>query len=379
VEDAAAAGLARTRVVRDEITAVEIGGDSYRLLGRGGTLAARRVVIAAGSAPVLPRLASAPGGVTVVDDPFLDMTRALDRISTAVRRRVDRPAHIVLLGANAGTMDMLYQISNSPAPEVGRAVFTVLTPSGRLPEKLGDPDPATPFIPPHLTAMRDAELPIRAEGLYQAAVADIERGRLDGRTVADTLLPVTTAVSALVARLSPDETLEFAARWGVELGRHQRRAGWEYSEVAEQLFEQGRLRVVAGAFTRLTAAADGSAHVHFRAGGEPDDLETSADVVVNCAGPARHLGDAVSPLLGQLLSSGVCRTTRYGAGLVVDPDLSAAPGVYVMGPLLAGNVVRGGPVWHMEHCGRISSFGSALGHDLARELVAVDAHLAQPS
>jgi hypothetical protein len=42
-----------------------------------------------------------------------------------------------------------------------------------------------------------------------------------------------------------------------------------------------------------------------------------------------------------------------------------------MGPLLAGNLVNGGPLWHMEHCGRISAYGTGLGADLARSLVAV--------
>jgi hypothetical protein len=49
--------------------------------------------------------------------------------------------------------------------------------------------------------------------------------------------------------------------------------------------------------------------------------------------------------------------------------MEAAPGFYVMGPLLAGNVIDGSPVWHMEHCGRISAFGSALGPRLAQVLV----------
>jgi hypothetical protein len=39
-----------------------------------------------------------------------------------------------------------------------------------------------------------------------------------------------------------------------------------------------------------------------------------------------------------------------------------------MGPLLAGNLVHGAPLWHMEHCGRISTFGTAFGRELARDL-----------
>ena len=55
-------------------------------------------------------------------------------------------------------------------------------------------------------------------------------------------------------------------------------------------------------------------------------------------------------------------------GIAVGPGLRAADGLYVMGPLLAGNIVQGRPVWHMEHCGRISAYGSRLGRQLAQEL-----------
>jgi hypothetical protein len=48
--------------------------------------------------------------------------------------------------------------------------------------------------------------------------------------------------------------------------------------------------------------------------------------------------------------------------------LLAADRLYVMGPLLSGNLVEGRPVWHMEHCGRISSYGAELGRRLASEL-----------
>jgi uncharacterized NAD(P)/FAD-binding protein YdhS len=79
-----------------------------------------------------------------------------------------------------------------------------------------------------------------------------------------------------------------------------------------------------------------------------------------------------------LISSGVCRATPYGGGIAVDASLAAAPGFYVMGPLLAGNVINGSPIWHMEHCGRISAFGSALGPRLARTLVTDSALLDEP-
>ena len=57
-----------------------------------------------------------------------------------------------------------------------------------------------------------------------------------------------------------------------------------------------------------------------------------------------------------------------GAGIAVGDGLEAADRIHVMGPLLAGNVVDGGPVWHMEHCGRISAYGDRFGRRLSTVL-----------
>jgi uncharacterized NAD(P)/FAD-binding protein YdhS len=200
-------------------------------------------------------------------------------------------------------------------------------------------------------------------------MGDIARGREAGLSVGDTLGPISRALGAVVRRLGPEEAIEFAGRWGVELGRHQRRAGWEYCDVVDQLTAEDRLRLLAGAFVDVVPG-DGTVSVRFRSDGGLHELDSPADVVINCGGPRRLLVDATASLPARLIDSGLCGPTPFGGGIAVDASLAAAPGLYVMGPLLAGNLVSGAPVWHMEHCGRISSFGQALGADLARTLTA---------
>jgi len=48
--------------------------------------------------------------------------------------------------------------------------------------------------------------------------------------------------------------------------------------------------------------------------------------------------------------------------------MEAARGLFALGPLLAGNVISGMPVWHLEHCGRISVFAENLAKELASQL-----------
>ncbi|MGY2083163.1 FAD/NAD(P)-binding protein [Blastococcus sp. SYSU DS0539] len=369
---AEAAGVATTEIVREDVVAIEPAGHGYAIRCTDRVLDGHRVVLATGSAPVLPRLQQDLGAPTAVfvDDPFADMGEAVDRIVAAVAGADGaRPAHVAVIGANASTMDMLYQLNDAAVPGLGHTVFTVVSPSGQLPERLDERRAVRPFHPERLAALEEADA-VDAAAVYRAAVADIAGGRAQGLSVSDTLPPISAAVGRVLRRLPEEETAEFADRWGVELGRHQRRAGWEYCEVVDRLSAENRLRLVAGSFVDLVAGAGDQVHVRYRADGELHRLPTPVDAVVNCAGPARSLRQAAPPLLSQLITSGVCRLTPSGGGIAVDSAMAAAPGLYVMGPLLAGNVVDGVPVWHMEHCGRISAFGTALGTDLARTLVA---------
>ncbi|WP_141137554.1 FAD/NAD(P)-binding protein [Blastococcus mobilis] len=368
---AADAGLATTEVIQDDVRSIEGGRPDYLLRCRDRVLRAGRVVLATGSSPVRPRLPAGEveGGAVLLDSPFEGMDAALDRIERLVTRRAagQEPPHILLIGGNASTMDMLYQVADIPVVAARRARFTVLSPRGELPELMDRPRPGSAFRAELLQALADQES-VRAAAVYEAAVGDLARGRDAGYSVADTLKPISDGVVAVLPRLSSEEALEFAGHWGVELGRHQRRAGWEYCEVVDELVAQGRLTAVAGSFVGLGDADGRGVRVRFDRDGVAHELDRPADVVINCGGPAPTLQDTAPSLVADLISSGVCRATPYGGGIAVDASLSAAPGFFVMGPLLAGNVINGSPVWHMEHCGRISAFGSSLGPRLARSL-----------
>lgn len=371
IATARAAGVATVDLVRDTVFSVDRAGGSYVLACGDGVIRSSQVVLATGSAPVQPRLpgrAETPPAV-LVDDPFSGMGAALQRIRDALERvAARRTPHVLFVGANAGTMDMLFQVNDLPVAATRNTTFTILSPRGELPERIDDRRPPRPFTAERLLALADAP-DVAAAALYRAALEDIDRGRAAGLSVADTLHPISQALGRVVRTLSPAEAVEFAGRWGIEIGRHQRRAGWEYCDVVEDLTAEGRLRLVAGSFVDALTG-DGTVTVRYEAGGALHEVARPADVVINCGGPGKLLTDAATSLAAQLIRRGICRATPFGGGLAVDGALAAAPGLYVMGPLLAGNLVKGAPVWHMEHCGRISSFGWALGTDLAATLTA---------
>ena len=323
---AEAAGASRTDVLRDDVVAIEpTHGDSYLISCRGRTLAAGRVVLATGSAPVLPRLQhdglGAEAGAVLVDDPFDCMSTAVEQIRAATERRPGGdPPHVAMIGANAGTMDMLYQVANTVRRQ--EATVTVVSPSGRLPERIDDLHAPAPFQPGALEALAHAGA-IDARSVYLAAVDDIARGRRAGLSVADTLAPISQAVVRLIPLLSAEQTAEFADRWGVELGRHQRRAGWEYCEVVEHLTAENRLRLVAGSF--VDVVADGpQVRVRYRTDDGIRELEPPVDAVVNCGGPARSLEQHRAAAARPADRRRHVPLTPSGGGVAVDPSLFLA-------------------------------------------------------
>lgn len=366
IDAARTSGTADTRVVQDRVLAITPVPGGHRLDGAGTTLLAGTVVLAVGSPPVASRLRGegSPTGV-LVDRPFDSMDAVQDQVRAALTaRRRPGPPHVVVIGGNAGAMDVLHLVADLGEEVLRGAVVTVLSPGGRLPARATGSDDGPARSPRRLSSLAGSA-DVRAADVHDAAVADIAEGEAAGLSAARTLGPVSAAVGQLLPRLSPDQAREFAVNWGVELGRHQRRAGWEYHEVVDDLVSAGRLQVVPGSLADAWYVPEGVC-VRVTHDGNTAELPLPADVVLNCTGPARDFRDM--PVVADLVATGTCRGTGGGRGIAVDDDLSAAPGLYVMGPLLAGNLVDGSPLWHLEHCGRISSLGAALGLRLAEQL-----------
>jgi hypothetical protein len=69
-----------------------------------------------------------------------------------------------------------------------------------------------------------------------------------------------------------------------------------------------------------------------------------------------------------MVDDGLVAINPSGHGLVVDDLLQASDDLFVVGPLMSGNVIAKTAVWHMEHCGRIISYGGVLARTLVARL-----------
>jgi uncharacterized NAD(P)/FAD-binding protein YdhS len=371
VAAAEADGLIEHQLVHGEATGIEPAAVGYAVqLASGDSFTTKTLVIGIGSMPLQRRFPneSDDDSLCLVDDVYLPGLPAnVDRIRSVVAS-VDKP-RVLVLGSNASALEALYVLNDRDDEALRRVQFTVMSPGGVFPEKIVAPrEVAVPT--PALDQLAATDKAFSAEELYEAARLDIAAIREAGITVTESLSITGRTIGGLVGRLVHEEKLAFAAKWGVALGRFQRRAGGEYSDNVEQLRALGRLAVRGAAFDGLAERGSAGARVRFRDGDGDHVSDEWYSAIVNCAGFSSMVAAPESRLVSQLLSTGLCAPVPTGCGFVVNDRMEAAPGVFVMGPLLAGNVVNGQAIWHVEHCGRIAQFSSTLGRTLADQLLA---------
>lgn len=360
------------KIIQAEVTDVIREKNGFRVdLANAGSLQAADVVLAIGSNPnhakLKPPSGANGGDACFVDDPYepgLDCT--LEQIETFLRNHSAASPNVLLIGGGASTMDVLYALTDR-WNHLRPIRFSILSPNGNLPDKIERSSAVERFVPVALQALL-LESDITAREIYQAAQCDIALGRSQGLTTSDTLAPISEAVLASVSCLSSAEKQEFSDVWGTALGRLQRRAGPEYSNVAAELAAQGNLTVIEGRFRQIAKVDRTGSLVEIECQGETCLLPETVPVVINCGGFAKIPDLPDNNLLRRLIHRGLVRPTANLAGLLVNDQMEASPGLFVFGPLLAHNVINGTAIWHLEHCGRISRLARELAGILGERL-----------
>lgn len=358
-------GVASCETVVGEVVDLERTAGGFTVVsqdpdGREVRFDAHRVVLGLGSTPSKRLLepkagaSSTPVGCALIDDPFdPGIADMLDKIRDAVGQANGERGRVLVIGSNAGALDVVFNLMNDPVIASAIQQIDVLSRSGRFPElfyaHLAGSVP--PFASRALKelATRDS---ILADDILEAVRQDIDSAHQDGLTITDTFWEISVGFNSLLDRLSAQEKARFAADTGPRIGALRRRVGQDYWGVVDGLMGEGRLVVSPS----LVPAGSGAGDF------ERDDLLA----IVNCSGSEPlNAPELHSVLMRGLLERGWLRPSGSDFGIHVNDDLETdTPGLYVIGPMLTGNVLRGGPEWNLEHCGRISQFARQLATHL---------------
>ena len=280
----------------------------------------------------------------------------------------DNPRRVTLIGSNAAAMETLYVIAQHSDLLPSMEEVLVISPSGGLPdaERSGL---RRAFVPVHLQRLA-AEGHVLAEQLSRAALRDAQAARGSGFSSIDYSAPLCDTFRRVFQRLATEERLRFVENFGMAFTALNRRTPPEYAACAESLRRSGRLRTLAARVTSIQPprAADSSFTLEMvTAHNSIQQVRTAA--VINCQGSGT-MASTSDPLLRHILrpESAVAVANRSGRGIAVSPQFEASPGVFVVGPLLAGHSHGSDHLWNLERAERIDSLAARVGPALAGRL-----------
>lgn len=271
---------------------------------------------------------------------------------------------VLIIGSNASALETIYSLNNLPEASNLINKFIVISPNGQFPHRISDIPRPNNFVPHHLKTLTQSPTEPTAKQVLESVKKDVASAFEQGETVDSTYKIISEAVITSLDQLCLEEQRQFVTRYGVEIGKFQRRAGTDYLNVVDKLICQDKLIFLQGKFVKLASLGNGQFGFEFLTGEQQSEqFNKPIRVIINCAG-FQDLNQSSSPLIRNLIQQGICIPNDSLCGFDVNENFEANHNLYLMGPLVAGNINNRFKIWHAESCGRIINLSQQLAESL---------------
>jgi uncharacterized NAD(P)/FAD-binding protein YdhS len=377
LEAATTAGLVEIDLIAADVLDIQRIEDLYRIdlavADRDDTAySTKKVVLAIGSPPNVAferdRSDDEREDICYIDnmyEPSLDFN--LDRICQALQKSAHpSQRQVLIVGSNAGTLDTLYSLNNSPAATSLIDKFVIVSPNAAFPHRISREVIEIDYAPQHLIDLVASES-FTAKQILGAVQQDVAEATARNINISDIYTVISKVVMQGLNKLNFGEQQQFVSRYAVEIGKLQRRAGGEYLDVVDNLIDRHKLAFLKGKFVRYFPLATGGCGCEYISGEtqQPQVFDAPVSVIINCAG-FQDVTKSSSVLIQNLLRREICSPNDSNRGFAIDKNFEASKNCYVMGPLVAGNIDGNFRVWHAESCQRIISLSQQLAEVLLR-------------
>jgi uncharacterized NAD(P)/FAD-binding protein YdhS len=182
----------------------------------------------------------------------------------------------------------------------------------------------------------------------------------------ESYLTVNSLVMELVNILSPSQQLKFVTTYGQKIGRYYRRAGSDYLDKVKKLRGQKKIKFIKGDFLNVNQSGF---HYKTPLDGNTVNFIHPLDIIINCSGSTDLTsGHLKSDLINNLINQKICKVNPSEKGFFVNAKFETDKNFYVIGPLLAGNIVGNHKIWHAESCNRIFNLTFDLAGQIFKEV-----------
>ncbi|XMO86132.1 GNAT family N-acetyltransferase [Algibacter sp. AS12] len=297
---------------------------------------------------------------------------SLNKIQNFISSNTNKTLNILIVGANASALEVIYKINDFKSEEFKNTNFTFLSTQGRIPDTTIDIEGQEKFKPIHLEALKNCNK-LTAQTIAEAAFKDLDLADEINLGPASTVDIISKSFGVLLKSLNEKELEIFACEYGNAIGKRQRCAGQHYTDVIDNLEQQNRFEHLAGRFKDLAKDNNGDYLLTYLDTKTGKSLTTKKafHIIINCVGGKNLKHDDLPILYKNLLQKKYCVPNQSNIGFHVNGALECSKNLHVMGPMLAGNVIENRAVWHVEHCGRIIWLSKVLSKILYNDIFPV--------
>ncbi|MEO6522692.1 MAG: FAD/NAD(P)-binding protein [Mucilaginibacter sp.] len=362
-------GLANITQIQAEAIGVKYTGGEYYAVeleypDRSTTTAnTKKMVVAIGSAPVKKNAGQHNNDNYVyINDlyqPALD-----DNLQTLKQAFATTPdpqnRNLLIIGSNASCIELMYLLDHRPdLLELTNQIVTISQ---------------TGIMPYHISDTRYDVYPcqnldhVKATGGYDIhTLIEATKKDLAPAVQQGVIVPYVDRVIGytleLMQPLDEDSKKLFFGVYGPHLTRLIRRSGPAYKAAANSLIAKQKLHLLKGSFLNLEPGENGALLNYLDQDGHQKTDERPFKVIINCSG-ANELHDSSSRLIRSLVEQNLCHVNLSGKGFLVNESFEAAPNLYIMGPLLGGNMNKRIHFWHLENVARLLYLAPYLAEHL---------------
>ncbi len=361
IKDLEENALVQITFISDEVIDLDKKDSKYDIYtANHGIINSKKVVLSVGSLPTKQlwrdKALIEEDNFMFINNPYQpELSSVLSKIKSFVSKREGKETNVLIVGANASALELLYKINDIKIlGNSNKLKFAFLSTQGRVPDAEIDIIRQKEFKPMNLALLKK-ETSLTAKSIAEATYKDLDLSDDIGLGAASTVDKISSYFGSLLNKLDPNELEQFACYYGNDIGKRQRCAGVHYSNVVNSLKIENRFNHIAGRFSDLILNKHHDYSLKYLDTESGNELIYKNDfhLVINCVGSSNLQSDRIPPLIKNIINKGYCRPNESKIGFHVNQKLEATEDLYIMGPMLAGNVIEEKPVWHVEHCGRI--------------------------
>ena len=306
--------------------------------------------------------------ISLIEDLYQPQLEAnIEQIYETLKKSENREQNnIFVVGSNASALEVAYNIMDISGMYDLINKFYFLSCDGAFPYRCNnDQINLDVYTLAALNSLKNSSK-VTSKKILEAVKTDVAVMKTLKVNIADIIFNVSNKINELVVKLSPAEQKIFVNKYGVEIGKFQRKAGKEYCDVIDNLSLVNKLENLQGKFVSLVFQEKKFTHIEYV---ETQTLvkKTFAEpvkVIINCSGFEDVNTHSSSELILSLIINKICKINTSKRGFVVNENFEADKNFFIMGPLLAGNSNKQTMIWHVESCTRICYLSKQLAHIL---------------